>query len=419
MSTRKVNLSMHQRLQDFEDLKTLPVSTVAAKHHVHSITVRRIKRNVVRIQEFESKTEGLLQRQRVRKPVYEELERRLYTWFTERRTLGDFLKDAVLLEKAEELKQGMASCSNFKVSKSWLAKFKRRHNICLVKAYGEKTSADEDAARNFVQKFQHFIEDNDINIENVYNMDESGLFSKAFLTKTLASEKNVSGCKIRKDRITIGLCSNITGNNKMMPLVIYKYRNPRGLKHLLHRLPVIFKSQRNAWIDRELFINWYQNYFKPSVRTYQLRKGLCGKVVLSLDNCTSHQVPEDIQDQDNFQIMYLPPNTTSFIQPMDQGIIEKTKRLFKKQMLRTILTHEGGINEFYKHYTIKDCIDMVVQVWAEITPENITNGWNNLIETPSHGEDDLEEKHLAELISTVSEGKISEAEATLIFCPPV
>ncbi|CAK9820010.1 Tigger transposable element-derived protein 2 [Anthophora quadrimaculata] len=148
-------------------------------------------------------------------------------------------------------------------------------------------------------------------------MDESGLLWKAFPKKTLGCEKSVSGYKMRKDRITIGLCSNVTGNNKMMPLVIYKYRNPRALKHSLHRLPVVFKNQKNAWINRELFIDWYENHFKPSVRRYQLRKGICGKAVLLVDNCTGHQVPEDMQDKDNFQIVYLPPNTTSLIQPME------------------------------------------------------------------------------------------------------
>ncbi|XP_029055253.2 jerky protein homolog-like [Osmia bicornis bicornis] len=198
MSTRKVNLSMHQRLQVLEDLKTLSVANVAAKHRVHPITIRTIKRNAVRIEEFASKTKGLRQRQRVRKPMYEELEHRLFTWFTERRTLGDFLTDAVLLEKAEELKQDMASSTNFKVSKSWLANFKRRHNIRLIKAYGEKASADEDAAKSFVQELKHFIEDNDINLENIYNMDESGLFWKAFPTKTLTVEKVLVVIKCEK-----------------------------------------------------------------------------------------------------------------------------------------------------------------------------------------------------------------------------
>ncbi|XP_046145868.1 jerky protein homolog-like [Osmia bicornis bicornis] len=223
---------------------------------------------------------------------------------------------------------------------------------------------------------------------------------------------------MKKDRITFGLCANVTGTNKIKPLVVHKYKKPRALKHSLHRLPVCYKSQKNAWVDREIFQDWYEQHFKPSVREYQLRKGITGKVILLLDNCASHQVPLS-EDDDTFSIQYLPPNTTALLQPMDQGVILKTKRIFQKEMCRSILTYEGGVNEFYANYNIKDCIDILIQAWGEVMPENIRHSWHKIIPAPvyiqSYFRNESEDDGLEDAISVISDGQISQQQAAIFL----
>ncbi|XP_017791563.1 PREDICTED: tigger transposable element-derived protein 2-like [Habropoda laboriosa] len=323
-------------------------------------------------------------RRKIVEPVYDELGKHLLAWFAERRTLSDRVTDALMLKKARELKENLPSCSRFKVSRGWLSKFKKRHGIRL--ACKEKASADQDVANTFIDDFKKLIQEKNINLENIYNMDESGLLWKALPTKTLAEDeaRNISGYKLRKDRITIGLCTNALGTHKIMPLVIYKYKSPRALKHEVS-LPVIFKSQMNAWMDRTLFLDWFENHFKPSVQEYQDQKQTFGKVFLLLDNCESHKVSSAVQEDEHFKIIYLPPNAT-FIQPMDQGIIEETKKIFRHKMLQRVLTYDNGVIEFYKDYTLKNCIDILSKSWLEITQSNIRNAWNKIIGpvTPSN-----------------------------------
>ena len=65
-------------------------------------------------------------------------------------------------------------------------------------------------------------------MEDVYNVDEIGLFFHHEPQETLAS-KPVKGKKIDKERIIVGLCVNVTGRDKMLPVhvVIGKSKRPR------------------------------------------------------------------------------------------------------------------------------------------------------------------------------------------------
>ena len=49
------------------------------------------------------------------------------------------------------------------------------------------------------------------------------------------------------------------------------------------------------------------------------------KIVLLADNATSHKTGETIAKLTNVRIYFLPPNTTSVLQPLDQGIIHNLK----------------------------------------------------------------------------------------------
>ncbi|XP_054016463.1 tigger transposable element-derived protein 2-like isoform X2 [Hylaeus anthracinus] len=389
------------------------------------------------------------QRQRNKKPMNQELENHLLTWFFEKRTIGAHVTDALLLEKAVQLKEEFGASSQFKASRGWLSKFKQRNNIRLVRAYdkeasannngekpsvndndkktnaddneekpssddngekanaddseetlsaddnGEKATADDNGARQFLTEFYNFMEEEEINPENIYNMAETGLLWKALPVRTLVSktEKSVNGHTMKKDRLTLGLCANSTGTHKLMPLLIYKCKQPKALRNSMDQLPVVFQAQANALIDQTLFTDWFDNYFKKSVQQRQSETGLCGKVILLLDNSARHKfLPNYVQDE-NFIIKYLPPSTTSLIKPMDQGIIETFKRSFRHKMAWRLLHNEGDVNNFDKQYTLQHCINMIDKAWGEITSNDIRKAWGKIItKTKNRAEYEEEEK---------------------------
>ncbi|GFV33817.1 tigger transposable element-derived protein 1 [Trichonephila clavipes] len=103
----------------------------------------------------------------------------------------------------------------------------------------------------------------------------------------------------------------------LKPLLINKSLRPRALKGKdLKQLPVHWMANPKAWMTTAIFTEWFNNCFVPEVEAYMKEKSLDFKVLLIVDNAASHPELEHL----NVQLVFLPPNTTSLIQALDQGI---------------------------------------------------------------------------------------------------
>lgn len=121
--------------------------------------------------------------------------------------------------------------------------------------------------------------------------------------------------------------------------------------------------------------------FIPSVLEYQKQKNISGKVLLLLDNAPSHPFVHILNNiNENFEVLYLPPNVTAIIQPMDQGVISITKKLYKKYFVSKLLSEEPfNIDNFLKKFTIKDCIDLISKAWQNIQPSTLMKVWRPML----------------------------------------
>ena len=71
-------------------------------------------------------------------------------------------------------------------------------------------------------------------------------------------------------------------------------------------------------------------------------KGLAKRAILLLDNAPSHPNVESLCSIDwEISRLYLPPNTTYLIQPMDQGVLETIKHCYKHDLLLRLLKEEN------------------------------------------------------------------------------
>ncbi len=153
---------------------------------------------------------------------------------------------------------------------------------------------------------------------SVFNAHECALFFMLIPNKShvLKGEK-CHGVKICKEGITILLAVNSDGTEKLPSLAIGKYANPRCFKNV-KRLPCDYKNQRRARMTAELFHAWLLDLDKKIIRKKR-------KLVLFIDNCPSHAKNVQLK---NLRVEFLPPNATSKLQPLDQGIIKVLKQYY-------------------------------------------------------------------------------------------
>lgn len=117
------------------------------------------------------------------------------------------------------------------------------------------------------------------------------------------------------------------------------------------------------------------------------------KALLLWDNAPAHPT-ELISECGKIVTKFLPPNSTSLIQPQDQGIISSFKRYYRKRFVRQCLTiGEDATSRdclsFLKKYNLLDAIYNCSSAWNDVTEATLKNCWNKLIdmnEQPTEGE---------------------------------
>ena len=96
------------------------------------------------------------------------------------------------------------------------------------------------------------------------------------------------------------------------------------------------------------------------------------KVLLFVDNATSHSIIQLC----NVKLKYLPANTTSILQPLDQGIILAMKQKYLKTQLRYIITQmerskEKDCSQLLKETNVLKAIYWIKQAWNDLKCDTI------------------------------------------------
>ena len=135
----------------------------------------------------------------------------------------------------------------------------------------------------------------DYDLDDIYNVDETGLFWKLLPDRTLASEQ-LPGGKLHKQRISVALCCNASGTHKLDPWVIHNRQTPRcfGYKGIkIHTLPLEWRANKKAWMTGRIFKD-FLIYFNreiggpesgdktPQVTPVSLSEALAGLATLRL-----------------------------------------------------------------------------------------------------------------------------------------
>ena len=110
-------------------------------------------------------------------------------------------------------------------STGWLDGFKRRHNIKQYKQHGEAGDVDLKVAAIAMVSIKAITDK--YSLHDIFNMDETGLYWKTALDKTLAHQQ-LPGNKKVKARITAALCYNASGLEQLPVWLIGTARQSRA-----------------------------------------------------------------------------------------------------------------------------------------------------------------------------------------------
>jgi hypothetical protein len=264
----------------------------------------------------------------------------------------------------------------FVASKGWFRSWKNKYGLTLYKVScfdiitrikqicGEAKDAPQESIDNFVQGLPSLLsgyKDSDI-----YNADETALYYRVLTNKTLETEHRYAvGQKVSKNRVTLLLCGSM-GGEKFPPLVIGKYGSPRCFRGIDRRtLPCLYNHSRNGWMTSALFQNWLSNVNQKMISQRR-------HIILFVDNAPAHRTTCEYS---NIRLQFLPPNCTSVIQPMDQGVIRSFKCKYRTILLDHFISNVETAEEdqLVHPIDILQAMYFIKRAWINVHPDVLIN----------------------------------------------
>ncbi|XP_005311517.2 tigger transposable element derived 5-like [Chrysemys picta bellii] len=217
--------------------------------------------------------------------------------------------------------------------------------------------------------------------DQVYNCNETGLCFKMLPDRTLATRTDShkqEGFKQRKDQVTLLFCVNKSGSHKVRPLMIGKARSPGCFHHVnMKALPFEYTNSKNAWMNSSIFEDWFHKTFVPVVWAHLRKLKQEEKALLLLDNCPAHPLAENLVSRDSkIKVSYLLKNTTSEIQPLDQGIISVFKQNYCREMIkRMVADNNSSVDTSLASLNLKEVCHLGGKAWDAISARCIERCW--------------------------------------------
>ena len=205
---------------------------------------------------------------------------------------------------------------------------------------------------------------------DICNGDETALFYKTLPHRTYCKpgEKPAGSSKC-KDRLALLVIINMDGSNHRKLSIIGKAKTPCYLQKKytmkVKDMAVDWYASKNAWMTGDIH-HEIMTKFNNQTR-------IAGRHVLyECDNVSSHQVKE----HSHIKFLMLPPNSTSILQPLDQGILPPVKRRYKKKLAERYLIsvkNNKDANLLLKQLDIVAVMNMVLHSWKETSSTIVQN----------------------------------------------
>lgn len=340
--------------------------------------------------------------------------------------LNRYKTDPNLLTESEH-----SSFQKFKASETWARKWAKDHQVMSSKS----PMSLIDDAHDRITQLQRIVDG--YKNEHVYSMGTCSMFyrilpHRAYITSREGEcpQRACKGVK-SKDRLTLYICSNETGSDRLPLTCIGRYENPACFQVNAQRsLPYL--SQKEALSDAGTFQQWWRSQFLPHVRSRYTN----GEKILLLVDTTGPCKADLLRDptgqvrveglpvpprpnpisgggQENMKELESEDKKDGFpeCQPMGFGVTETIKRRYRYRLLKEVMDafderiprrkvadnsnfaipsrglREGGVAN------ICDAMRLLQGIWDDVVDTTITRAWqSSKLRVKSVAEQHLEQK---------------------------
>lgn len=158
----------------------------------------------------------------------------------------------------------------------------------------------------------------------IFNIDEFGHVYFMIPDRTI-DQMAMPRIKSQIVRLTYLACCNATGMERMPLMMIGRARRPiLFMKESGSDRGFDYYNNKKSWMTSSLFFQWLRRFASFIFCAEEDRK-----VQIIIYSCPAHRSRETIQSFHNVEVAFLPPNTTSKLQPLDAGKMTRLKDYYR------------------------------------------------------------------------------------------
>ncbi|KFQ20678.1 Tigger transposable element-derived protein 4, partial [Mesitornis unicolor] len=360
---RKKSISIEEKIDIISAVESgKKKADIAAQYGIKKNSLSSIMKNKEKVLEAFESLQFDPKRKRLRTALYADLEEALMKWYRIAQCLNVPVNGPMLRHKANDFAQKLGH-NDFKCSNGWLDRFKSRYGLVFRAQPAEAAATTTmDAPTLWYQNVLPYYL-NDYQPKNVFYIQETGLLYQMLPHSTFAFKgETCSVGKLSKERITVVVCTNMDGSEKLPLLVIGKNASPRCFKDV-PSLPVDYEANDMAWMTSEVFEQWMHKLddrFQAQQR----------QVVILVDSLPAHT---EVKSLKSVKLAFCPPGSTSCI-ATKQGVIRSLKVQYRRSLIKRFVDCVEGNKEFM--LTLLDAVEMLHVCWRNVTPETIVKHFN-------------------------------------------
>lgn len=362
---KRKRLTLAQKIEiiKFVEAKSVGIRAVAEKFNIGKTQVSDILKNKVYLSQTFVEQGSEKSKRKFPKSDGEIIDIVIFQWYLHARINKLPISGPVLKEKALEL-ASKVGLNDFKASNGWLQKFKDRHQISYKNIYADPALLKDCVIREWLNNVKELIKG--YNERDIFNCDETGLFYRILPENTMSFiNETCSDGNLSKERLTIMLCANMNGEFEK-PLIIGKDRKYNCFKNInLDNLEIVWKSNTKAWITRNIMTEWLLDF---DYRMTQSKRS----IVIFLDNAISHPPLNNLQ---SIKLIFFPSYISSCCQPLNQGVIQHFKMLYRRCILKHQLSVMDNISESMNSISVLDAILWIKCAIDEVKRSTVRNSF--------------------------------------------